>query len=126
MPVADEARRVRRTKTMGADAFVAFYGVRFEIDEEADDFELFEDESHETIRRAHGADLDTYFGRLTDGEPHFLLVGKELSVLGVENDPDCVVSDAEFARVQTETRKKLAVAGFSDEPALHLRLDAQY
>ena len=111
---------------MGADAFVAFYGVRFEIDEDADDFELYEDESHETIRRAHDANLDTYFGRLTDGEPHFLFVGKQLSVLGVENDPDCVVSDLEFGRVQKETRKRLAAAGFSGEPALHLQLDAQY
>ena len=113
--------------TMGADAFAAFYGIRLMIDgDEDEDLEPYEDESHEDIRRAHDEGLDTYFGRLTDGEPYFLLVGKRLAVLGVENEPDCVISDGEFARITAEVRRKLAAAGLKETPALHLQLDAQY
>ncbi len=112
---------------MGADAFAAFYGIRLVIEVEDDeDLEPYEDESHDDIQRAHHVDLDTYFGRLTDGEPYFLLVGKQLAVLGVEFDPDCVISDGEFARIAEEVRRKLAAAGFEETPALYLQLDAQY
>jgi hypothetical protein len=112
---------------MGADAFAAFYGIRLTVEGDDDStLEPYEDGSHETMRRAHDADLDTYFGRLTDGEPYFLLVGKQLAILGVENAADCVVSDADFARITTETRRRLVTAGFAEQPALYLQLDAQY
>jgi hypothetical protein len=112
---------------MGADAFAAFYGIRLAIEGDDDeDLEPYEDGSHEAIQRAHHADLDTYFARLTDGEPYFLLVGKRLAVLGVENEQGCTISDAEFERITTETRRRLVTAGFTASPALHLQLDAQY
>jgi hypothetical protein len=112
---------------MGADAFVAFYGVRLTIEGmEDEDLEPYQDESHEDIRRAHEAELDTYFGRFTDGEPYFLLVGKQLAILGVEDDTDCGITDAEFARISAETSRRLRAGGFTGPPGLILQLEAQY
>src|SRR6266436_9114232 len=101
---------------MGADAVVIFYGVRITIADE--DLEACEEESHEVVRLAHDADLDTYLGRLTDGELYFLLIGKRLAVLGVENDTERAFSDAEFGRISSETRRRLVAGGFDQQAAL--------
>jgi hypothetical protein len=108
---------------MGADAVVVFYGVKCVIDVDAD---AAEEQANELARRARKHKLDEYFGRLTDGEPHFVLIGKEIGTFGVENDPEKSLPAAELQRIAMQTRERLVAAGFHDEPALLIQLDAQY
>lgn len=109
---------------MGADTFIAFCGVRYLLAEsEIDAVEIHQDRRVLAARRVK---LQTYFGRLTDGEPHFLLVGARLGVFGVENDSYGSFDAPTLARMMLDTRAKLAEAGLSGEPQLHLQLEAQY
>jgi hypothetical protein len=74
---------------MGADAFIAFYGLRFELtDDELDSVERHADDR---LLAARGANLHTHFGRPTDGEPHFLFVGTRLGVFGIEGEAGKIV-----------------------------------
>ncbi len=109
---------------MGADAFVAFYGVRYVLAD--DEIEAVESDQDRRVIAARGAKLQTYFGRLTDGEPYFLLIGARLGVFGVENDPYRSFDTSALERIMVDTLGKLAEAGLSGEPQLHLQLEAQY
>jgi len=109
---------------MGADAFVAFYGVRYVLTD--DEVEAVETNHDRRVRAARGAKLHTYMGRLTDGEPYFLLIGMRLGILGVENDSYRCLDASGLERIMADTKGKLAEAGLSDEPHLHLQLEAQY
>jgi len=109
---------------MGADSFIAFFGVRFDLsEEELESCEAMEDTR---IRRARKAKLDYCFDRATDGEKYFLYVGRSMAALGVEAGVYETLSESEFARVVSETKTRLAQAEISGEPSLHFQLIAQY
>lgn len=109
---------------MGADAFIAFYGVKFTLTQ--DEADACEEGSENRIKRARKARLDYVFDRLTDGEPYFLYVGASLAALGVEADSYTHVTEAELHSQVTETRVKLLAAGFTETPTFHFQLVAQY
>jgi hypothetical protein len=109
---------------MGADAFVAFYGLHYTLsDDEAD---AVEQQTDARVTAAKRAKLQTYFGRLTDGEPYFLLLGTRLGVFGVENECGRSFDAAALDRIMRETATKLRKAGLPDTPQLHLQLVAKY
>jgi len=110
---------------MGADRFVAFYGIHFEIPYE-EGLEIVEDESDPRMITARAAKLDTYIGRLTDGEPFFVLIGRSLGCYGHQDKFQRAFNDREFAKLAAETRERLQTAGFTDEPALLFQFEAQY
>ncbi|MBL9158587.1 MAG: hypothetical protein JNJ70_14000 [Verrucomicrobiales bacterium] len=64
---------------MGADAFIAFVGIKRVIDLGADS-ELIElqERTHPLIRAARKNGLQFYDGRLTDGEDIFLFIGRTI------------------------------------------------
>jgi len=109
---------------MGADTFIAFFGLRCSVaNSEIDAVENNEDQR---IVVAHRARLQTYFGRLTDGEDYFLFIGTRLGVFGLENDEYDAFDMKSLQEVERETRRKLAEAGLAGEPQLHLQFEAQY
>jgi hypothetical protein len=109
---------------MGADTFIAFFGLRCPVaHSEIDAVENNEDRRIVAARRAR---LQTYFGRLTDGEDYFLFIGTRLGVFGLENDEYNAFDMKWLQDVERETRAKLADAGLTGEPQLHLQFEAQY
>jgi hypothetical protein len=108
---------------MGADGFVAVYGVKFEVGE-ADAVDAFNPPWRASARRVH---LQLWSGRLTDGSPHYVVVGKVVGQFGVQGpDSQVELSDPALAALSESTRRRLAEAGVPGEPALHLLFEAQY
>jgi hypothetical protein len=112
--------------TMGADAFVVFFGVRHTVpsDEELDRLESRKDQRLIAARKAK---LKTYFGRLTDGSPHFLLIGYHVGTFGVENSAQAALTLQQVNEIMEETKQKLQAAGLDkEEPKLYFQFEAQY
>ena len=108
---------------MGADAFVAIYGVKFEMTD-ADSVATFDPPWKPLIRREK---LRWWSGRLTDRSPYYVVVGEMVGLFGVDGrDSQLAVSDAELAALSASTRQKLKSAGIPGEPVLHLLFEAQY
>ena len=109
---------------MGADTFIAIYGIRYELtDSEVESCERKDDER---MKRARKAKLDFCFDRPTDGEHYFLYIGTTLASIGVEAEQYETMPEGEFSAKISETRRRLKDAGFNDEPSLHFQLIAQY
>ena len=111
---------------MGADAFVAFFGVKIALD--PDDEETLDACGARTDKRCKAAaamGLDTDTGRMTNGEDYFLLVGRRLGWLGLEHKPYVRIAE-DLGELQSHVRRKLRAAGFLEEPAMHLQFVAQY
>ena len=109
---------------MGADAFVAFYGVRYTLSE--DECDAVERRTDPRVTVARRTRLDSHLGRLTDGEPHYLLIGTSLGIFGVENETSRSVDAPEIERIMRDTAATLSEAGLTGTPQLHLQLEAQY
>lgn len=110
---------------MGADSVIAFYGVRYEAGD-ADEADELEASNDERLRAAKLAKLQIWMGRITDGEPHYLLVGKKLGMLGVEGEVSRDYSAAELAAIARIVDESLAVFGLPGEPRFWFILEAQY
>jgi hypothetical protein len=115
---------------MGADSVVVCYGLRYSLGEEADlteiDLEAIEEGTDPRIVAAHKVGLRSYFGRVTDGGEHFLILGTVLGNYGIEGMATTSLSDAELSEMMDRTRRRLLDAGLKGEPALHVQLEAQY
>jgi len=90
------------------------------------ELELLQREKHPIFDTAFEAKLHVVWGRLTDGEDCFLLIGHEIGCFGVENLPDRQVPGDELRRLLEQTDQRLKQAGITDPPSLHCQLDAQY
>ena len=109
---------------MGADEFIAFYGLRYTLTDP--EMDAVEQRSDARVIAARRPKLQTYTGRLTDGEPHFFFVGTCLGVFGVENESERSVEAATLEQIMRETAAKLQAAGLPGTPRLHLQFEAQY
>lgn len=109
---------------MSADAFIVFYGVEMVLS--SHEVGAVETRSDERITRARSGRLDSHLGRVTDGESHYLLVGKKIAWLGLEYESEASCSDDAFTAIREEVRKKLFDAGFAGEPKLIFKLEAQF
>jgi hypothetical protein len=109
---------------MGADAFHVYYGLRWEIDANAED-ELSLLESKGDLRqeaaRRHG--LDSWWGRTANEYVYFLLVGKLIGHFGWQHEHDRRLEDLAIARLMEEAREKLRAAGLGGEPAWHFQFE---
>jgi hypothetical protein len=112
---------------MGADSFIAFYGIKIGIDP-ADEGTLDALESHSDprLKAARQVGLHTHWGRMTDGKDYFLYVGYRIGWLGVENDAHVQVALDKLIEMATGVQAKLKEAGFPESAALHFQLEAQY
>ena len=110
---------------MGADAFVAFYGIKISLDpDDEDTCDAYGMETHPDCVAATAAGLDTHTGRMTDGEDYFVYIGRRLGWLGIEHDGHVVVDD--LVDVAERVGPALLALGHRGVPALHLQLEAQY
>lgn len=107
---------------MGADGFIAMYGVKANVGspEEADELEA---RWKVAARRAR---LKTWQGRLTDGEPRYFVIGTLLGDFGFEgHDTQLSLTEKELTAMFATTRRRLEEANVEGEPALHLLYEAQ-
>lgn len=113
---------------MGADAFLGFYGVKIAL--HPDDEETFEACGVGTdprCVRARGTGLETWSGRMTEGEDYYLYVGRRVASIGLEAASHTAVSRQSLQALFDDVDRRLATAGLSSTlPALHFQLEAQY
>jgi hypothetical protein len=112
---------------MGADAFVAFYGVKIELDPK--DEALLDACGAQTDRRCVAvkqAGLKTHYGRMTDGDDYFLFVGLPVARIGLEYDTHAAVAPDSLLDIMNRVKAALPQAGFSQRPALHFQFEGQY
>jgi hypothetical protein len=112
---------------MGADAFLAFYGVKIELDPK--DEELLDACGAQTDRRcvaAQRAGLQTHYGRMTDGDDYFLFVGLPVARIGLEYDTHAALTHDRLLDIMSRVKAALPQAGFSQKPALHFQFEGQY
>lgn len=110
---------------MGADRVTVFYGIRFQVTDEAE-LSLLRLGRHPLIKAAKKHKLQHYWGNFAiDGENdyHLLYIGTELGEFGGEAKYELEMSDDRFAKLQRDTRKKIAEAGFSLKPALMVQFE---
>jgi len=101
---------------MSADAFIAFFGVRYEIT-----IDESEDENDPRIETARKAGLQYYSGNFGGlAENYFLFVGTRLGGLGAENENEVIVPFQQMQNIITSTCEKLHLAGFRESAALYL------
>jgi|GEM_PF-1199044 hypothetical protein len=112
---------------MGADSFVAFFGIKLALDPEDEDaIDACGDETDSRCVTAKAAGLQVHSGRMTDGEDYYLYVGHRLGWIGLEGDRYITLSEPQFIEIAASVRKSLVEAGFREQPGLHLQLEAQY
>jgi hypothetical protein len=112
--------------SMGADAFHVFFGIRQFVKSKAE-LEALENRTDPRLVAARKVRLKTYFGRLTDGEPYFLLIGHHLGTFGVNNQTGAAFSESEIQAVVEETRRRLEQAHLDPSGArFYFQLEAQY
>jgi hypothetical protein len=112
---------------VGADSFVAFFGIKLSLDPEDEDvLDACGDETDSRCVTAKAAGLQVHSGRMTDGEDYFLYIGHRLGWLGLEHESYAALSEPQFLEIAASVRKKLVEAGFHEQPKLHLQLEAQY
>jgi hypothetical protein len=112
---------------MGADAFIAFFGIKIAISQTDEDTrDALETRTEPRLRHARQHGLHVYWGRLTDEEDYFLYVGHQIGLWGVENDTYMQVPLDKLTETAISVQTGLREAGFRESPALHLQLEAQY
>ena len=112
---------------MGADTFIAFYGIKLAISRtDEDTLDALETRTEPGIRHARKHGLHVYWGRPTDGRDYFLYIGHQIGLLGVENDMYIRVPLDKLTETAINVQTRLKEAGFHESPALQLQLEAQY
>lgn len=111
---------------MGADAFYVYYGVKRSVEPDSSEMELLEREKHPIFDTAFEAKLHATWGRMTEGEDYYLLIGHQIGCFGVENETCRNVSSDELRRIMDQTDQRLKASGITELPALHFQLNAQY
>lgn len=110
---------------MGADSFIVYYGIRWEISDEAE-IESLELKNDSRIKLTKQYKLNLWWGVTTDQEKYFLLVGAELGSFGWERESNRSISDIEVQAVVKETIVKFKEAGFKENPAFHFQFEPDY
>jgi hypothetical protein len=111
---------------MGADALYVYYGVKRSVEPDSSEMELLEREKHPIFDSAFDAKLHVTWGRMTEGEDYYLLIGHQIGCFGVENETYRQVPTDELRRIMEQTDQRLRQAGISETAAFHCQLDAQY
>lgn len=104
---------------MSSDTFIAYFGLRFEIN--ADDVEAVEDRSDVRIAAARKAGLKYYWGNFGGLKERYLLfVGEQIGIFGNENASE-VSMPLNDSRLSADiVKEKLKKAGLFGVPELHL------
>jgi len=112
---------------MGADSFIAVYGIKIALDpNNEDEVDACDSRTDPRCLAARKVGLESFSGRMTDGEDYFLYIGKRIAWVGVENEQYSAQTIERLLSVAEEVATKLKAAGFSQLPELHFQLIAQY
>ncbi len=112
---------------MGADSFIAIYGVKIALDpENEDELDACGAQTDPRCLAAKRAGLESFSGRMTDGEDYFLLIGQKLAWLGIENDPYSTQTVEGLSSIVSDVNARLRAVGLSQVPALHFQFIGQY
>jgi len=112
---------------MGADSFVAFYGIKIAVDPDDDDMhDALGSGADQRCKAASFVGLQTHFGRMTNGEDYFLYVGQRIGWLGLEHDKHVQVLLEKFTELAARVDARLKEAGFREIPELHLQFVGQH
>lgn len=104
---------------MSADAFIAYFGLRFEIGDA--EIESVERRSDRRMRAARSVGLSCYYGSFDAGGGSYrLLIGAELGIFGAENEVETSIAADGMRELMEDTRRKLREAGLAGMPAIHL------
>lgn len=111
---------------MGADSFVVYYGVRRRVRD--DEIEQCEARTHPWMQAARDAGLKHYWGSFSaeGAEDYLLFVGRQLGVFGAEGIAELQIADLEFQTIAHDTRQRLARAGITETPALHIQYEPDF
>ena len=102
---------------MSAEAFVAFFGMRYEIT-----IDESEDNDDKRVQAARKAGLQNYSGNFGGLEERYLLfIGSRLGLLGAENKSEVNLPWDELQTLMETTKAKLHAAGLPGDPALYLQ-----
>lgn len=105
---------------MGANACVAFFGIRYQISpEEIDGLETRKDSRMVAAKNSGLSHYWANFGGLD--EQYLLFVGTKLTVLGPEYDVEFEMDDQEVVAVMEQTQSNLKRAGLVGVPKLYLQ-----
>lgn len=112
---------------MGADSFLAFYGIKLALDpDDEDTLDACGEGTDARCVAAKQAGLESFSGRMTDGEDCFLFIGRRVAWLGLEHDSHAARSAEQLAATAADVQTRLQTAGFAQAPALHLQFIGQY
>jgi len=112
---------------MGADSFIAFYGIKFDLDpDDEDELDACGSDADPRCVQAKRAGLETFTGRMTEGEDYFLYIGRRLAWLGVEHEQHLKQSAEQLSSTAADVRARLQAAGFAQQPELHFQFIGQY
>jgi len=112
---------------MGADAFYVYFGVKRLIAKDDElQVRMLEEGKHplQSIAKAHT--LQVAWGRLTDGEDYFLLIGEEIGRFGVEGVLQREVPRGDLQDLMKKTDGRLKAAAILELPRLIMQLHAQF
>lgn len=105
---------------MSATTTLAFFGIRFTIDD--NEIESFEERTHQHQRLARQLSLDHYWGNFEEpGKRYYSFLGKRLAIIGEENDSEKSYSSNELEKILRETQAKIRSAGIEGEVALYFQ-----
>lgn len=112
---------------MGADSFVVYYGVRYQVTDKAE-LEQLEVAKHPLIVAAKRVGLQHYWGNFSmdGGEYYLLLIGRKIGVFGFEGINERELADKEMLEIMRDTRERLQRGGFSLVPALQIQFEPDY
>lgn len=112
---------------MGADSFIAFYGIKFALDpDDEDEIDACDEGTDARCVTATQAGLESFTGRMTDGEDYFLYIGRQVAWLGVEHEQHVAQPSERLSSIAREVNAKLTAAGFVQVPELHFQFIGQY
>lgn len=111
---------------MSADRVIVFYGIRLQVpgDDECA-ISALESRTDPHLVAARAAKLDTWWGRLTDGEDYHLLIGRKIGVFGVDDAAEKQMPLAELSKLADKTDAMLSSVGFAEQGSLLFQLEAQ-
>jgi hypothetical protein len=112
---------------MGADSFIAFYGIKFALDpDDEDEIDACDEGADARCVKATQAGLESFTGRMTDGEDYFLYIGRQVAWLGLEHEQHLAQSAEQLSSTAADVQAKLTAAGFAQAPELHFQFMGQY
>lgn len=124
-PLLRWADRENEQSAIMSDHVLMFFGVRFDVssEQQVGALELGTDPH---LRAARRAKLESWWGRVTDGGSHFVLIGKKLGDFGASDAHNAQFSEQELVDIASSTREALHAAGIPGEAKFHVQLECDY